>query len=91
MYAATKISIAQLITVAPPVSYFKTRPLSAPITCAWILVQGEQDDVVSPEEVYNWVATIHPQPIIIRIPDAGHFFHGKLIDLRQQLEMLLNK
>ncbi|EKD53747.1 MAG: hypothetical protein ACD_60C00157G0001 [uncultured bacterium] len=87
-YVATKAAIAlspaQLITVAPQVSRFKEDDLS-PVTCPWILVQGEQDEVVSPKEVFDWIETLHPKPQVIRILDAGHFFHGQLLRLRDLL------
>ena len=43
------------------------------ITCPWVLVQGEQDDVVPSAEVLEWGENRHPQPVILRFPEAGHF------------------
>jgi uncharacterized protein len=82
--AAVQISPAQLVTVAPQVSRFIETKLPT-ITCPWILVQGEQDEIVSPQEVFAWVDTLNPKPIVIRMPHAGHFFHGQLTELRQAL------
>jgi alpha/beta superfamily hydrolase len=82
---ATQISPAQLISIAPPVERFQMAQLP-PVTCPWLLVQGEEDDVVIPAEVYAWVATRNPPPRLIRIAQAGHFFHGKLMELRTALE-----
>ncbi len=69
--------IKQLISIAPQVSRFHEAPIG-PITCPWLIVQGEKDDVVSPEAVYAWVDTLNPRPTLIRLPEAGHFFHGQL-------------
>lgn len=80
--------IDALITVAPPIDHFPL-PNLPPILCPWILLQGEQDDVVSPTAVFAWAKTCHPQPTILRFPQAGHFFHGQLIELREQLEAAL--
>lgn len=81
------ISVAQLVTIAPQVSRFKsTYPM---ITCPWLLVQGEQDEIVSPEEVFEWVETLNPKPIVIRMSGAGHFFHGQLLELRRKLVEVL--
>lgn len=88
-YVATKgamqISPKQLITIAPQVSRFKQDDL-ARVTCPWLLVQGEQDEVVSAEEVFAWIDTLPHKPAVIRMPTAGHFFHGQLMELRRLLE-----
>ncbi len=88
-YVATKgamqISPAQLVTIAPQVSRFKQDDLTR-VTCPWILVQGEQDEVVSAEEVFQWIETLPHKPDVIRMPTAGHFFHGQLMELRRLLE-----
>jgi alpha/beta superfamily hydrolase len=86
--AATQIPVAQLITVAPQASRFTAEPFPS-ITCPWVLVQGEKDEVVSAEEVFAWIETLEFKPDVIRMPDAGHFFHGKLLELREQLEKVL--
>jgi alpha/beta superfamily hydrolase len=55
------------------------------ITAQWILVQGGRDDVVSPEAVLAWAESRDPRPIVIRFPQAGHFFHGQLSELSLQI------
>lgn len=82
--AATRIPVSKLVTVAPPVQHFPMDELP-PITCPWVLVQGELDDVVPPKAVLDWAQSRHPQPIIIRFPEAGHFFHGQLSELRSSI------
>lgn len=86
--AATQLPLQQLVTVAPPVEHFPLTELS-PITCPWIMVQGEKDEVVSPEKVFEWARQQTPAPTILRFPDTGHFFHGQLVELRTQLVELL--
>lgn len=86
--AATQIPVNKLVTVAPPVVHFPMKDLP-PITCPWVLVQGELDDVVPPKEVFAWAEARDPQPIIIRFPQAGHFFHGQLSELRSEIEAAL--
>jgi alpha/beta superfamily hydrolase len=87
--AATKIPVNKLVTVAPPVQHFPMQAL-APITCPWVLVQGELDDVVPPQEVFAWAKTRVPEPIILRFPKAGHFFHGQLGELRMRIAEAFN-
>jgi uncharacterized protein len=93
-YVATKgaieVSPAQLVTVAPQVSRFVEDDLTK-VSCPWVLVQGEQDEVVSPAEVFAWYETLNPKPKLIRMPDAGHFFHRKLVELREELKSALTK
>lgn len=86
--AATEFPTKKLVTVAPPVQNFPMLNLP-PIICPWILAQGEQDEVVPPEEVFRWAEQREPKPIILRFPQAGHFFHGQLGELRARLEEVL--
>ncbi|MFT3790508.1 MAG: alpha/beta hydrolase [Rudaea sp.] len=72
---------AQLITIAPAVKRFHTGGPAAP-ACPWLIVQGEADDVVPPREVYAFAAQIVPPPDLVKVADTGHFFHGRLIELR---------
>jgi len=45
-------------------------------------VQGEADEIVDPQAVYDWLARTKADAELVRMPDTGHFFHRKLIDLR---------
>lgn len=79
---ASEISVAQLISVGPAVESFDFTKIKMP-TCPWLVIQGEKDEIVSPQAVYAWQARTTPQPELIRIAGAGHFFHGQLVELRQ--------
>lgn len=69
--------VKQLITVAPPAGavYFQEVPV---VHCPWLLIQGEQDEVIASDTVFDWVATLSQKPTLIKVPEAGHFFHQKL-------------
>lgn len=86
--AATQIPVTKLVTVAPPVQHFAFKNLP-PITSPWALVQGGKDDVVPSDEVIKWAKKREPQPTILYFPEAGHFFHGQLGELRSRLEEVL--
>lgn len=86
--AATQIPVQQLVTIAPAVENFPMKQLP-PIKCPWLLVQGDQDEVVSPKAVYDWALSREPRPVIISFPTAGHFFHGQLTELRVKMEEAL--
>ncbi|GAA4856542.1 alpha/beta hydrolase [Luteimonas vadosa] len=80
--AAASLKPAILVSIAPPVGRwdgFDDIPLP---TMPWLVVQGESDDVVDPQAVFDWLARTKAQAELVRMPDTGHFFHRKLIDLR---------
>lgn len=87
-FIATKVASEEqpkaLITIAPPVHHNAFDKLP-PIHFPWIVVQGEADEVVPPDQVFAWLAKLNPPPIVIRMPGVGHFFHGQLIELRDKL------
>jgi alpha/beta superfamily hydrolase len=70
-----------LITVAPAIQLFDVSQMAAP-RCPWLVVQGDADDVVDPAAVIEWVKTLDPNPHLILLPGVGHFFHGRLQELR---------
>lgn len=76
------VGVARLITVAPPVSSFDFSGLRAP-SCPWMVVQGDADDVVDPQKVLDWAKALQPQPRLMVMRGAGHFFHGRLHELRK--------
>ena len=85
---AVQLPVKKLVTVAPPVEHFPMRDIP-PILCDWVVVQGEKDDVVPPDVVIAWAESRLPPPVIIRFPEAGHFFHGALGELRVRVEEAL--
>ncbi|OGT37193.1 MAG: hypothetical protein A3F12_04210 [Gammaproteobacteria bacterium RIFCSPHIGHO2_12_FULL_38_14] len=87
--AATKrTDVKKLVLVAPPVLNYSMDSLP-PILCPWILAQGEQDEIVPADAVFAWAEKREPPPLILRFPEAGHFFHGQLVALRTRLEEVL--
>lgn len=81
-------SVQQLICVAPPIVNFPFKELP-PFPCPWLVIQGDEDEVVSPSAVFSWLDSLKPPPEIIKIQGASHFFHGKLIELRDRLTTTL--
>ncbi|MDQ8038833.1 MAG: CocE/NonD family hydrolase [Rickettsiella sp.] len=76
--------VKQLICVAPPIENFPFKTL-LPFPCPWILIQGDEDEIVSSQAVFSWIASVKDPPQLIAIKGASHFFHGHLITLREQL------
>ena len=79
--AAAAARPAKLIAVAPPIARFELGGVPNP-DCDWMLVQGDADDVVSPQAVLDWAAQLPRKPRLHVLPGAGHFFHGRLHELK---------
>ena len=79
--AAQALPLRQLISVAPPVGRWDFTALAAP-ACPWLVIQGDSDEVVDPAAVHEFVAAQAHPPTLVRMPDTGHFFHRRLMDLR---------
>jgi alpha/beta superfamily hydrolase len=83
--AAQNLKLGQLITIAPPVDRYEFSKLQHP-QCPWLVVQGDEDDVVVLEDVACWIEDLDPQPEFLVMEQAGHFFHRRLMDLRGLLK-----
>jgi alpha/beta superfamily hydrolase len=86
--AAGRVQPAQLVLIAPPVGRWDFADVSAP-ACPWLIVQGEEDEVVDANAVFEWAAALQPPVQLIRMPETGHFFHRRLMDLRGALKNAL--
>ena len=83
--AAQPARPARLISIAPPVTHYNFNQFTQ-IACPWLVIQGDQDEVVSCAAVQEWAAR-PPSPLELTImPGASHFFHGRLIELREIIE-----
>ncbi len=79
--AAQQTDIERLIMVAPAIA--REAPLNNLPQCPWLIVQGDADDVVPAELVSNWVKQISSPPQLTILPGVGHYFHGRLGELRE--------
>ena len=81
LLGARQLPVRQVVSIAPPVGM---RDFSGvlPPPCPWLLIQGEQDEIVAPGAVFDWAARQQPAPTVVRMPETGHFFHRRLLDLR---------
>lgn len=75
---------AVLVAVAPPAERFGDYGLAAaaPRAERWMVVQGDADDVVNPQAVIHWAQGQAMPPRLAVLAGAGHFFHGRLQELR---------
>jgi len=82
--AAATAQVNGLVTVAPAVHLYDFSTLVLP-SCPWLLIQGEADEVVPIEALRAWLSGVAPKPQALFLPDVGHFFHGRLSDLKSAL------
>lgn len=81
--SADALQPAALISIAPSVGVRDFGPMGAAPQMPWLVVQGDADEIVDPDTVYDWFDAMQaPRAELIRMPDTSHFFHRKLIDLR---------
>ncbi len=80
--AGVEREVEGLISVAPAVSRFASGLDKQP-SCPWIVLQGDEDELVSVEETMDWLNGLEPGPELQIFAGAEHFFHGRLVDLRK--------
>ena len=81
LQAAAIVRASALVTVAPPVGRIIVSPVARP-PCPWLVVQGDQDELVDAIAVRKWVGDFAPPPHLVVLEGAEHFFHGRLGELR---------
>ncbi|WP_166360822.1 alpha/beta hydrolase [Pseudomonas akapageensis] len=78
---AAGASLAHLFMVAPAVMRLGAEnPL--PQRCPLTVIQPDVDEVVEPQLVYDWSDTLERPHELLKVAECGHFFHGKLTDLK---------
>jgi len=75
--AAQQLHPRHLVLIAPAVGRFEMPH----VPHSTLVIHGEQDDVVPLDDVMQWARPQH-LPIVV-LPEAGHFFHGRLNQVRE--------
>lgn len=75
---------ALLITIAPSVLHFDYTEF-APAPDPWLIVQGDEDEIVPSSSVLEFAAQASPAIPVLQFAETGHFFHGKLVALKERL------
>jgi uncharacterized protein len=96
--SAERAGARLLVTVAPPIARATTAPpierapgiermarQSVAPRCPWLIVQGDADEIVDAAAVLDWASRQTPAPVVRVLEGAGHFFHGRLTELRETL------
>jgi alpha/beta superfamily hydrolase len=72
-----QLDARRLILVAPAVTMYEFDPVPPDS----VLIYGDADELIAPDAMQRWAEAQHLAVKVI--PDAGHFFHGKLRELKQ--------
>jgi alpha/beta superfamily hydrolase len=79
---AENMTVAHLFMVAPAVMRLtESLPQRATLT----VIQPDADEVVDPQLVYDWSDNLDRPHELLKVAECGHFFHGKLTDLKDLL------
>ncbi len=76
---AAETDVVGLITIAPAWQRIPASTRANPPS--WLLLQGEDDEIIPASGVIDWARSHEPGPQIERVEATGHFFHGRLTDL----------
>lgn len=84
LLAAKKLAPDWLVTIAPPVNLYDVHSIQV-TSPHWLVIQGSEDEIVPADAVLAWTAGLQQPPQLAEIAGAGHFFHGQLNVLKDQL------
>ena len=72
-----RMNARRLILIAPAVTLYEFDSVPADT----VVIMGDADELIPPAAMQHWADTQHIQ--VKAIPNAGHYFHGKLKELKQ--------
>ncbi|ANC83484.1 alpha/beta fold hydrolase [Pseudomonas alloputida] len=78
------VELQHLFMIAPAVMRL-TAEFPLPQRCPLTVVQPDADEVVAPQLVYEWSDSLSRPHELLKVAECGHFFHGKLTDLKDLL------
>ena len=78
---AEGVKLAHLFMIAPAVMRLGDAH-ALPQACALTVIQPDADEVIEPQVVYDWSAALSRPHELLKVAECGHFFHGKLTDLK---------
>ena len=79
---AEGVKLAHLFMVAPAVMRLRDED-ALPQTCPITVIQPETDEVIDPQLVYDWSKDLSRPHELLKVAECGHFFHGKLPELKE--------
>lgn len=76
------IKVTHLCIVAPAVTRLQP-PHVISSDGLLTVIQPQDDEVIEPEQVYQWAEQLSRSHQLYKVPHSGHFFHGKLVELKE--------
>jgi len=76
------VQAERLLLVAPPVTLYDMNTIND-IQIPWRVIQGSADEVIDPAAIKAWLDIQQQAPTLHWLPEASHFFHGRLNELRE--------
>jgi alpha/beta superfamily hydrolase len=80
-----------MVSIAPALRYLDG---GAPATwpdCPWLVIHGDDDDVVPQSDTLNALEQAPERVQLLRPKGTGHFFHGRLDEVRAPVAAFLNE
>ena len=74
--------VQHLVLVAPAVTRLLDDVYFSP-KMRLTVIQPEQDEVIDAASVYAWSAELGRDHELLKVAECGHFFHGKLVELKE--------
>ena len=74
--------LERVFMIAPAVMRLRDED-ALPHNCPLTVIQPETDEVIDPQLVYNWSNDLSRPHELLKVAECGHFFHGKLPELKE--------
>jgi len=74
-------SLERLFMIAPAVSRLQGLPLAD--RCELTIIQPDDDEVIEPAGVHRFSAGLQRPHELLKVAECSHFFHGKLVELKE--------
>lgn len=78
---AEGVEVEHLVLAAPAVMRLGEMPQAQ--RCSMAIIQPENDEVIDPQRVYAFSAGLSRPHELLKVAECGHFFHGKLVELKE--------
>lgn len=89
---ALQLSLKSMLAIAPAIPHHADyTQLAGQVSCPYWVIIGAQDELVPVASVKEWHSCIQSPTRYIEFPDTTHFFHGKLLDLKNTVKLWLNE
>jgi|TARA_B100000965_G_C19480912_1_gene708466 uncharacterized protein len=77
--------VTHLLLIAPAVVNYEFDSLTA-FDCPLAILYGDEDEVVDATEIQRWSDRISTLKQVFCLPGAGHFFHGRLTEVKDIIQ-----